>query len=101
MELEYPINFMGHDEWLDGGYDPKLAKGDVVTRDGEYLGTWRVVGYEPEDDYSSGQFEFIADGEDVVMFAEKFGMLDVRSQRGFAMSQLCRTIREWHENIPA
>ncbi len=97
MELTYPINCLGHDEWLNSGYDRKLAHGDVVTRDGEFLGTWRVVGYDPEDDHSSGRFEFVPDGEQVVKFAEDFAMLDVRTSRGFALSQFSRTIREWHE----
>lgn len=69
-----------------------------MTRDGEFLGTWRVVGYDPEDEYSSGRFEFVPDGEQVVKFAEDFAMLDVRTSRGFALSQFSRTIREWHED---
>lgn len=98
MDLIYPINFVGHDEWKDSGYEPKLAHGDVITRDGEVLGSWRVVDYDHEDEYSSGQFEFLLDGENVVKFAEGFAMLDVRTSRGFALSNLTRTIREWHEN---
>ena len=98
MELIYPINFVGHDEWMDSGYEPKLAHGDVITRDGEVLGCWRVVGYNHNDDYSSGRFEFVMNGENDVKFAEDFAMLDARNSRGFALSNLTRTIREWHEN---
>lgn len=98
MDLIYPINFVGHDKWMDSGYDPKHSHGDVITRDGEVLGSWRVVDYEHEDEYSSGRFEFILDGESAVMFAEDFAMLDVRTSRGFALSNLTRTIREWHED---
>lgn len=98
MDLTYPINFVGHDEWLDSCYEPKLAHGDVITRDGEVLGTWRVVGFDHKDEYSSGRFEFISNAESVVKFAEDFAMLDVRSSRGLALSNITRAIREWHES---
>jgi hypothetical protein len=98
MDLIYPINFVGHDEWMDSGYQTELASGDVITRDGEVLGRWRVVDYDRKDEYSSGRFEFILNREDVVKFTEDFAMLDVRTSRGFALSNLTRTIREWHEN---
>jgi hypothetical protein len=83
---------------MDSGYEPKLAHGDVITRDGEVLGSWRVVDYDHKDEYSSGRFEFNLNGEIAVKFAEDFAMLDVRTSRGFALSNLTRTIREWHEN---
>ncbi len=97
MELTYPINFIGHDEWMQSGYDPRLSEGEVITRDGEIIGRWRVVGYDPDDEYSAGRFEFLALGEDAAMFQEDFAMLDVRMHRGFALSTLTRTIREWYE----
>jgi hypothetical protein len=97
MELVYPINFVGHDEWMHSGYEPRLSQGDVITRDGEIIGRWRVVGYDPDDEYSSGHFEFTASGEDVARFTEDFAMLDVRMSRGLALSTLTRTIREWYE----
>lgn len=97
MELVYPINFVGHDEWIQSGYDPRLSHGDVITRDGEIIGSWRVVGYEPDDDCSGGQFEFTALGEKAARFTEDFALLDVRMSRGLALSTLTRTIREWHE----
>lgn len=97
MELTYPINFIGHDEWLNSGYDRSISRGDVITRDGEVIGSWRVVGYDPDDEYSSGRFEFTASGEDAVKFIEEFASLDMRMSRGFALSTLTRTIREWYE----
>lgn len=100
MEYAYPINFTGHDEWLNSGYEPKLAQGDVVTRDGEILGLWRVVDYDHDDEYSSGRFEFIVDGESAVKFTESFAALDIRTSRGFALSQLTRNIKAWHEEQP-
>lgn len=98
MDLIYPINFVGHDEWIDSGYEPKLAHGDVVTHDGEVLGSWRAVDYDSKDEYSSGRFEFILNGASAVKFSEDFAMLDVRTSRGFALSNLTRAIRAWHQN---
>jgi hypothetical protein len=97
VDLTYPINFIGHDEWLQSGYDQSLSQGDVITRDGDVIGSWRVVDYDPDNEYSSGRFEFTAFGEDVVKFDEEFASLDVRMSRGFALSTLTRTIREWYE----
>ena len=98
MDLIYPINFIGHDEWLNSGYEPKLARGDVITRDGEFLGSWQVVDYDHKDEYSSGRFESRLNGESAGKFAEDFAILDVRTSRGLALSNLTRTISEWHEN---
>ena len=97
MDLIFPINFVGHAEWMDSGYDPKMANGDVITRDGEVVGTWRVVDYDHKDEYSSGRFEFFPTGERVVKFAEGFAMLDVRTSRGLALSNLTRTIKDWND----
>jgi hypothetical protein len=97
MELTYPINFIGHDEWLYSGYEPSLSQGDVITRDGEVIGRWCVVGYDPDDEYSSGRFEFTALGEETVKFTEEFASLDMRVSRGFALSTLTRTIKDWYE----
>lgn len=91
MDLIYPIKFVGHDEWMGSGYEPKLAHGDVITRDGEVLGSWRVKNYDHKDKYSSVRFEFILNGESAVDFA----MLDVRTSREFALSNMTRTIRDW------
>lgn len=97
MDLIYPINFLGHDKWMGSGYALNLARGDVITRDGEVLGTWRVMDYDPEADNEGGRYEFIVDGETDVKFSEGFALLDSRIDRGFALSSLTRTIREWHE----
>lgn len=97
MELVYPINFVGHDEWMQSGYDPRLSQGDVITRDGEIIGTWRVVSYDPNDEYPGGHIEFTSSGEGAAKFTEDFAMLDVRTSRGLALSTLTRTIREWYE----
>lgn len=97
MDLIYPINFVGHDEWMESGYALDLAGGDVITRDGEFLGTWRVVDYDPTSEDEGGQYEFIVDGQTNVMFSEDFAFLDVRVSRGRALQILNRTIRVWHE----
>lgn len=97
MDLIYPINFVGHDDWLNAGYSLGLAGGDVITRDGEVLGSWRVVEYDPEDDDKGGRYEFILHGQDVAILAEVFANLDYRGSRGFTLSTLTRAIREWHE----
>ena len=97
MELVYSINFVGHDEWMQSGYDPRLSQGDVITRDGEVIGSWRVVGYDPDDECSGGRFEFLAIGEGGAKFTEDFAMLDLRVSRGLALSNLTSTIREWYE----
>lgn len=100
MELAHPINFLGHDEWLNSGYASELATGEVVTRDGEVLGTWRAVGYDPQAEDEGGRYEFVVDGQDAIMFAEGFAALDYRMSRGLALSTLARTIKEWHEAQP-
>jgi len=97
MDLIYPINFIGHDEWMQNGYDPSLSQGDVITRDGEIIGRWHVVGYDPDDEHSPGRYEFWVLGEDAAIFQEGFAMLDIRMHRGFALSNLTRTVREWYE----
>ena len=97
MDLIYPINFVGHDDWMASGYALKLADGDVITRDGEILGKWRVVEYDPEADEEGGRYEFIVDRQTHVKFSEGFANLDFRISRGFALSNLTRTIRQWHE----
>ena len=97
MDLTFPINFVGHDEWMKSGYALHLARGDVVTRDGEVLGFWRVVEYDPEAEDEGGRYEFVLNGQEVVVFAEAFAFLDYRASRGLALSTLTRAIREWHE----
>lgn len=97
MDLTFPINFIGHDEWLESGYALALASGDVVTRDGEFLGKWRVADYDLEEDNAGGRYEFIKDGQTEVMFIKQFGILDSRGSRGSALSEITRTIIKWNE----
>ncbi|MFJ1292642.1 hypothetical protein ACEPPZ_11220 [Paracoccus yeei] len=98
MNLIYPINFVGHDEWMKSGYSPHLAGGDVITKHGEIIGAWRAVDYDPDADDEGGRYEFLADGSDEVTFAEGFAFLDFRTSRGFSLSTLTQTIRDWHES---
>ncbi len=97
MELNYPINFVGHDEWLDSVYSLDLAAGDVISSDGEVLGTWRVVEYDPEDEDTGGRYEFILNGQDCVFLSEGFANLDYRMSRGSALSTITRAIIKWHD----
>lgn len=97
MDLMYPINFDGHDEWMKSGYALALATGDVITRDGEVLGIWRVVEYDPDAEDEGGRYEFALTGQDVALFAEEFAYLDYRTSRGLALSTITRAIRQWHE----
>ncbi|WP_026481069.1 hypothetical protein [Ahrensia sp. 13_GOM-1096m] len=97
MQFIYPINFVGHDEWMESGYALNLSSGDVITRDGVVLGKWRVAAYNPEFDHEGGQYEFIADGQDSISFSEGFGVLDSRANRGFALSNLTRKIKQLYD----
>lgn len=62
--LPYVINLL--DDWT------------VVTRDGEYLGTWTT-------DESDAIYQFIPDGQTEVLL------------EGLFKGELCRMIRDWHE----
>lgn len=86
MKLTYPINLIG----LENG----ASSGDVVTRDGEYLGTWMLVVDEVAD---SGEFQFFVDGDKEPKFSEYVSFLDSRTNRGMAVSNLCGTIRQWRD----
>ncbi len=97
MDLMYPINFVGHDEWMESGYAINLAGGAVITREGEVLGKWRVVAYDPENDNVGGRYEFIINEQIDVMFSEEFVVLNLKVHRGLALSTLSQTIKEWHE----
>lgn len=99
MNLIFPINFIGHDEWLDSGYDLNLAAGEVVTRDGELIGRWQVTDYDPNAEYGEedGRYEFIPQGEDAATITEEFACLDFRISRGFALSNITRAIRDWYD----
>lgn len=86
MELTYPINFVGFDSGDRGG--------EVVTRDGEYLGTWILL---IDDEEISGEFRFIPNGSDDALFSEKVGFIDSRVHLGMALSTICYSIRVWNE----
>lgn len=100
MDLTFPINFIGHDEWMQSDYDLNLAAGDVITRDGEIIGRWRVVDYDPDAEYGEdegGLYEFIPNGQDAAAITEGFAFLDFRMSRGLALSTITRAIRDWYE----
>lgn len=86
MELTYPIHFIG---LKDGA-----TSGDVLTRHGEYLGIWAFIEDESNE---SGLFQFTVHGESEPLFSEHIGVLDSGMLTGLAMSNLCSSIREWHE----
>lgn len=85
MELRYPINLIGIED--------DAASGDVITRDGEFIGAWT---FNKSDE--SGTIHFTADGESEPMFSEGVSTLDSGMLTGLAMSRLCGSIREWHES---
>ncbi len=86
MELTYPINFVG--------FENGDVSGEVITRDGEFLGNWTFEKDEAED---TGAFHFTVDGESEPLFTEGFAFLDSRLKTGLALSTICRSIREWLE----
>lgn len=86
MELTYPINLVG----LENG----VERGDVLTRNGEYLGVWR---FAQDGDNGTGVLHFVADGESEPMFTEIVPVLGSGMRTGMAMSGLCRSIRDWYE----
>lgn len=98
MDLIYPINFLGYDKWIESGYALNLAIGDVITRDGEVVGKWRVVEYDPRTDDAGGRFEFIAEDQTGITLSEEFAFLDYRISRGLALSNLTRAVKQWHES---
>ncbi|PVA06121.1 hypothetical protein [Thalassorhabdomicrobium marinisediminis] len=68
MELRWPINLVGIETDIEG---------DVVTKDGEYLGRWHFD--ENDEPY------FTPDGESDYLFFHPF------------VPMLCKKILEWHE----
>jgi hypothetical protein len=86
MKLTYPINLVG--------FESDVERGDVVTRDGEYLGVWTFI---KDEDNETGVICFVADGESEPMFTENIPFLSSAMRTGMAMSDLCRSIRDWHE----
>ena len=86
MKLTFPIILIGVE---DGA-----TNGDVLTRHGEYFGTWTFI---VDKDKETGVFQFIADGESQPMFSEGVGFLSGGMLTGMAMSKLCGSIRDWLE----
>lgn len=93
MELRYPINLIGVTEGE--------TSGDVLTQDGEFLGTWALTENPIEGDpdgEQGGVLKFIADSQDHEMITREFAPLGSGMLRGLAMSELCADIRKWHES---
>tara|TARA_R110002094_G_scaffold72709_2_gene80908 strand:- start:668 stop:946 length:279 start_codon:yes stop_codon:yes gene_type:complete len=87
MELTYPINL--------NGFEDDATSGDVLTRYGEYLGTWAFV---TDEENETGVFHFTVDDTNEPMFSEGVGVLSSGMLTGMAMSKLCSSIRDWHED---
>ena len=87
MELTYPINL--------NGFEDDATSGDVLTRYGEYLGTWAFV---IDEDNETGVFNFTVHDGNEPMFSERVGVLSSGMLTGMAMSKLCSSIRDWHED---
>ena len=86
MELQYPVNLIGIEDDAESG--------EVLTRYGEYLGTWRFAKDEQEE---IGVISFTKNGDAEPIFSEGVPFLDSGMLTGMAMSKLCRAINEWHE----
>jgi len=69
--FRFPINLLGY---------PDQSGGEVVTRDGEVLGHWRLSG-----DESLKLVEFIPLGASEALFRDHF------------IGLLCESISDWHE----
>ncbi len=89
VELRYPINLMGAEDGAENG--------DVVTRDGEFLGTWSFDKNEAEE---TGTFHFTADGEAEPKFSESVPFLTSGMLTGLLFFQADDGIRDWHEGQP-
>lgn len=86
MELTYPNNFVG--------FESGDTSGEVIPRDGEFLGNWTFERNEAED---TGAIHFVFDGEFEPVFSENFACLNSRLNTGLALSTICRSVREWRE----
>ncbi|MGJ8597573.1 hypothetical protein [Sulfitobacter sp.] len=86
MELTYPINLIG--------YDNDAINGDVLTRHGEYLGSWMFI---KDEEKETGVFQFVADGESAPLFSEGVPFLSSGMLTGMAMSKLCASIIDWSD----
>ena len=86
MELTYPINL--------NGFEDDATSGDVLTRYGEYLGTWAFV---TDEENETGVFHFTVPDASEPMFSEGVGVLSSGMLTGMAMSKLCSSIRDWRD----
>lgn len=86
MELTYSINVVG--------FENGDTSGEVITRDEEFLGNWT---FEKDEAEETGAFHFVVDGESEPLFSDGFVFLDSRLKTGLALSTICKSIREWHE----
>lgn len=87
MELIYPINLVG--------FDYAAGTGEVITRDGEFIGYWT---FHADEDQDVGRIDFVPLGHKDVLVAEDMSVLDSGLHVGMALSKLGRAIREWHES---
>ena len=98
MDYIYPINLEGHEDWLESGYDEQYAGGDIVTNDGEVIGTWLVEKFTAGDLDAGGRYEFRPNGSDDAVISEGIGILDSRVSRGLALIDFVNAIRAWHKD---
>ena len=83
----YSSNFVG----FEGG----ATSGDVITRNGEFLGT---SAFATDEEAESGMFHFIADGNSDPVFSSLVPLLGSGMLTGMAMSDTCSSIRDWHDD---
>jgi len=86
MEMKYLINLVG----LEDGE----TSGDVITKYGEFLGKWKFTENKKRE---SGLFEFFAQEQSEPLFSEGVGVVDSGMLTGLAMSRLCSSISDWHD----
>ena len=89
MELEYPINLIG----IENG----AQSGDVLCRYGEVLGRWELETTGEHDGIAMGELHFTPHGGTERLFSEGIPSMESGLLFGKAMSFLCASIREWHE----
>jgi hypothetical protein len=86
MQLIYPINLVGYEEGN--------ASGDVITKYGEYLGTWTAI-RNSEGDVTS--FQFIALGEEAPRYSQRVSLPGSGLHVGLALREICIDVGAWHE----
>lgn len=85
MELKYPVNLYGYDDGDDFG--------DVLTRHGEVLGTWKIIETTLGEVNGSAKLHFFEPASDKPLFTEEIGLYGSRMLTGRAMSDICQRIR--------